>query len=825
MQDFPENKAKETLKRQQALANSNQDVNEQQLDELSNIGKLIDKLQKSVDKQDTFKEKSKQGNSILKETLQMATDMRDTKASGITNITSELSLASLDMLEKIANDSQTATYKEQKELKHELKKMTEFISSAVKDEDEKKALLKLKDEIALGVEKNTSVLQAFGGKITDTLTSKALPFISGAIAGVFSDSPIIGIAAGLITDFAQKKIEQRKEKIRARKESALVRLSALQEEHARKSAELLASDEPTSQEEKVVEELKLDIDNLELFMKGFFDELVVMAGEFISGFMSELYKIGIEQGWDKQENANITTVEPLSQESNSKVSLGSDYAEISAEYLDAILSTNDDIHDTLKSYISTTMRGAEERRRESAFERKELISAIEGLKGSGGLGSKDDEDGGIGSKIMEWATGLLSGLGIGKIFKKIGAIFVGIKKGASRILKFATKIFAPLTAITSIFNGITKGMDKFKETGSIFEGVAAGVMGAADTIISAFTFGFLDLDKISGFLRDIIPTGLSDAVFGGIDWIIDKISGAWDLAKGLFGGIKDIVMAPFKAISYFFNTSWSDMFSDAANFMTDLKESIFQWIASVVPDFIPDAVIPNSILKYKSKKSAMDVAEQEYIDFNKDRTTYSKQDTIEAVKLRKKFEQAQLDYLEDEFKKTGDKSLLSNIEEAKFKIRKSEDSIANMSKSPEQLKNERLLAEGKRPDGTSFFDNPINVDAAVKRTQAMSSDSIISGKDLPKNTKTQIHKVIQQEKENMTSAVISGKDLPKNTKTQIHKVIQQEKEKLQANENKKSAPMVNSVNSSSNVVNNNSSTHVTKDVFNRDPSIMQPILN
>lgn len=737
---FGENKAQEAIKKAQegSYVNTEKDGS---LDTLMSMESLLSKLNKTTEKANTFGERRKAGDKHINEGLSKIEALLKGKSTKVgADNHSEAGNATMELLEGIAKDSKKASALEQKELKKELVEMGSFLETLGLNDDEKSALIEIKDEISKGIDKNRSLLSKLPTRIATDFAGQTVGTLKDSMMDVFSDTPIVAMATSVLADGVKKVRERRQEKLRIRREKAQARLGVLSEAHARKLNEIVGS---TNALDKDKEQKK-------------------------SG--------GFAKANDKEESSE-----------NNKNILNSING-----LLNDIANTMTGVASAIKEGNSLSKRGKEEARREAAFEKEELISAIKGI--GGGSSGKDKKEGGIG----EMFSGLVDSLGIPGL-AGIGAALVAFKAGVGKAFGLVKNLFAPITAVVSLFSGIRDGINTFNETGSVLEGISEGIMGTADSILSIFTFGFLDLEKTTAFLTDWIPTSVSDAVFGAVDTVIDVFANPLDSLGSMFSGIGDLLLAPFKSVFSFFESD----FGDVTDFLGDLKEKIYEWTASWIPDFLPDAVVPDSILKYKDSGAAMRVAEEDLKDFqeNRDPDLYTRESILEEVKLRKKFEKAKLRDLQNQFDETGDEKLKLEMKATEENLARSNESIENITyRIAEDV--EKANMEQVDPSSKKMIDvNDTKPMAALVTSQTINNISNeLSASNLVKNDRTRLGEVIESNKEAVEKALA---------------------EKARAT----SGANNTSVNTQTSVVNNNKTTHVTNKPFNVDPSIMRPIIN
>ncbi|MFK5882783.1 MAG: hypothetical protein QM489_00345 [Candidatus Izemoplasma sp.] len=838
---FTENKAEQTLKETMANEKISNEMDSAQVKELKGMSRLLEKLQIAATKENGLSAASAKGNFELVKVLK---EIQDKEAQGEADPESNLSFsdtgqASLDLMKDIAKSSLDADQAEQKILKDELSNIQDFIKGSVVNPEESQALFEINKSIQNGVDANSTLLAKFSDGIMDGLSNKLMPALVGTIATVFSDSPIFGIMAGLIGEGTRKAFEARKQKVADRRERARFRLEKLSEAHTKRLVELqeLAKSEAAeeqndemAQEEQTVRDQVINIDQLaEMIGEQFAFEFEDLVDVISDGLRAKFKEANI----DLDQLQNLTTdpvitpneeLDPLQNSAQNPIIVPIDNSESNDQAKkvierdtpveespllqkedsgpdalqkdEGILGALEAIRSEIETGNSFQKRGVEERRRESKIERAELVSAIEGMKGSGIDGNSEEEMGGLMDK--------LDMLGIGGIFTSIGLMFGKLARGAKSLFGIAKKVFLPITAAISAFSGVSTALDKFAESGSILEALGAGLQETGSSIIKMFTFGLLDAEKIGGFLRDTIPTSISDPVFRAVDWIADLFSDPLgslkSMGSSLMETITNAVMSPIIAIQEFFNRDFTSDFASITDFLGSMSETVYEWIASIIPDFIPNALIPDSILKYKDSQAAAEVATDEFNELSQqvgESTLITPQMLNELQHAQQKMQEA-------------------NIKAIKDQITNSEEPIARDDPRFEQIKKfEEGLVRTKENLGHSQrridqIENPV----------ATNSPLLEKVDKAPANNASRLLDLQNENKANPAFVMKTAKiNLAEQIETLKRKIEQSMKEKETQNQQS------TNVSSNQSIVNNNASTHINKQVFNSDPSIMRPVLN
>lgn len=173
---------------------------------------------------------------------------------------------------------------------------------------------------------------------------------------------------------------------------------------------------------------------------------------------------------------------------------------------------------------------------------KQIVDNTEDLKESPAEKTKTSESKGPG--LMSTLLGVGAFMYLKKkimgFFSSIGA---SLLKGLRAIfsVKFLVgalkKVFLPAAIIGSIFSGVKDAIEEFKESGSIFEALKAGLGGILDFL----TFGLVNgetLNKLGGLMDEYLIEPIKNFISGIKKWISDKVGaipGVGKYIKQAFG--------------------------------------------------------------------------------------------------------------------------------------------------------------------------------------------------------------------------------------------------------------------------------------------------
>ena len=168
---------------------------------------------------------------------------------------------------------------------------------------------------------------------------------------------------------------------------------------------------------------------------------------------------------------------------------------------------------------------------------KNATSRFTGLFSKGGLLSK-----GISgvtnmfSKLPFGGGGKLTGAlssGIGKftgLFAKGGGLLSGLGAIGGTVAKFAGPVGVAVTAAKGLYDGVTAGVEEYKESGDLGKAVKEGFAGAA----SGLTFGLISQETISNGL-----TSIGDGIMGAVDGVRDSVMSVVNDPEGAFNSISN----------------------------------------------------------------------------------------------------------------------------------------------------------------------------------------------------------------------------------------------------------------------------------------------
>lgn len=227
---------------------------------------------------------------------------------------------------------------------------------------------------------------------------------------------------------------------------------------------------------------------------------------------------------------------------------------------------------------------------------KGVSSLGEGM--SEGVSSLKDGVVGLGKGIRKTASGMMASA------KSMGGKFIGILskgakmlggfvKGLARGLMGAAKaLFAAITpfiaAAAAFVGSLLMTAGSMLLAAAPYIAIGAGILAAAYLMYKAFMYlyenveGFRGyIDTVIGFVKNI-GQAIFDIFLGFKDMIVGIFTGDFDMVmeglKGIFGGLWDLLLAPFKAIGDFFKNV----------FDIDIGKMLKNFARKILPGWLAD---------------------------------------------------------------------------------------------------------------------------------------------------------------------------------------------------------------------------------------------
>ena len=168
---------------------------------------------------------------------------------------------------------------------------------------------------------------------------------------------------------------------------------------------------------------------------------------------------------------------------------------------------------------------------------KNATSRFTGLFSKGGFLSKGISGiSGMFSKLPFGGGGKLTGAlssGIGKftgLFAKGGGLLSGLGAIGGTVARFAGPVGLAVTAAKGLYDGVTSGIEEYKESGDLGKSIKEGFAGAA----SGLTFGLISQETISNGL-----TSIGDGIMGAVDGVRDSVMSVVNDPEGAFNSISN----------------------------------------------------------------------------------------------------------------------------------------------------------------------------------------------------------------------------------------------------------------------------------------------
>lgn len=405
--------------------------------------------------------------------------LKSSSGKDITEATKNISATIIS----IGKDSKKADLEQLKASKRRLKSLT--VLAKTKSGEERELLL---SQIKIQREALSKQIGIFGGAfntITDTV-QKNLSDITGVIAGVAADSPIVAAGVGFVGDQIKARLKKR------------------QDEKAEQRKDFQDDAEIQEKESKLLDEKRKELEG----SKDGSSDNNPTGETVVTSANPELEEIGEKQFSILAETKDLLT----------------------------IMLTNDQM---------VSLRANEEAR-EKARNDERTIDALENIGGEG-VSKKEEPKGGKGLiGLILGALGFGTGGSILKdlksafsIFRKVFTFFrkAGpVAEFAGKAAKFLGKAFI----IFSVAKAAFAAFDAFSKGGDIGDAITTFIA----SLIETFTFGFLDIESIKMSLGE----GIADITNGITQLFKDGFSleALETIAKGIGKFVVGIVELPLK---------------------------------------------------------------------------------------------------------------------------------------------------------------------------------------------------------------------------------------------------------------------------------------
>ena len=284
--------------------------------------------------------------------------------------------------------------------------------------------------------------------------------------------------------------------------------------------------------------------------------------------------------------------------------------------------------------------------KENLFQDLMMGGPFKSLKESMGKGMKGLKKGigGLGKGIADTGKSMLSSakmmggkfIGIlGKGAKMLGGFVKGLARGFMAAGKALLAAITPFIAAAAAFVGslvMTAGAMLLSAAPYIAIGV--GILAAAYMMYKAFMYLYENVEGFKGYIDTVVSfimnigQSLLDIFLGFKDMIVGIFTGDFDMVmeglKGIFGGLWDLLLAPFKAIGDFFKNVFD---IDIGKMLKDFAKKILPgWLVKRL--FGDESSAPEA-----AQRGLEDMSTQEVINERKD--LEEKRNTAEFVQERR----------------------------------------------------------------------------------------------------------------------------------------------------------------------------------------------
>ena len=212
--------------------------------------------------------------------------------------------------------------------------------------------------------------------------------------------------------------------------------------------------------------------------------------------------------------------------------------------------------------------------KENLFQDLMMGGPFKSLKESMGKGMKGLKKGigGLGKGIADTGKSMLSSakmmggkfIGIlGKGAKMLGGFVKGLARGFMAAGKALMAAIVPfVTAAAAFVGGLLMTAGSMLLAASPYIAIGVGILAAAYMLYKAFMYLYENVEGFKGYIDTVVSfimnigQSLLDIFLGFKDMIVGIFTGDFDMVmeglKGIFGGLWDLLLAPFKAIGDFF---------------------------------------------------------------------------------------------------------------------------------------------------------------------------------------------------------------------------------------------------------------------------------
>lgn len=295
---------------------------------------------------------------------------------------------------------------------------------------------------------------------------------------------------------------------------------------------------------------------------------------------------------------------------------------------------------------------------------------IESLKESMGKGMKGLKKGigGLGKGIADTGKSMLSSakmmggkfIGIlGKGAKMLGGFVKGLARGFMAAGKALMAAIVPfVTAAAAFVGGLLMTAGSMLLAASPYIAIGVGILAAAYMLYKAFMYLYENVEGFKGYIDTVVSfimnigQSLLDIFLGFKDMIVGIFTGDFDMVmeglKGIFGGLWDLLLAPFKAIGDFFKNV----------FDIDIGKMLKDYARKILPGWLVKRLFGDE----SSEPEAAPAAAQRGLE---------DMDTQEVINERRAMENQKADY---ENIRSGRKRLTERVQnEESFKKMSEED--------------------------------------------------------------------------------------------------------------------------------------------------------
>jgi lysozyme family protein len=498
-------------------------------------------------------------------------------------------------LSDLTDESITANSKDSKKLLEQLNLMSKELRH-IKDDEERAKVQQLFESVRKDLRSNASMVNRLSEHLEDNI-----PDIAG-MATAITGTPLAGLVVSWITKGLIKAIfKSEKKTLQAKLARELVNVAKNTQEIQKEEKEKVEA--VVQKQEEIVQALTkpkrqyirrnygvLNVQTLNIGGKPFegseraverVEEEITEIGSEVKGLLSNIMKV-------TEESPVATAVERVESTVKSLTDVAREATERAQASSKAFLDSNKSMIQRLgrtpeekaddnwyREQILANLKAANEKKIEAPEEGKGFFGKL-----LSGLGSMGALGGGLFGGIIGSLTTTLIGMAKGMILSLSRFVMTAVPRLLARL---------PILAIVgSFFKGLFDGYKKWAETGSIGDALMSTLNGFADSMVTLFSFGMLNLDKVNEFVATKMQW-LGDMVFGSVDalfemWVApfqffrDMLGTAWITLQKAFSPTLEAIGALWEDFNLEnLKTVFANFYDGIITYVTTIFDEIQNW--------------------------------------------------------------------------------------------------------------------------------------------------------------------------------------------------------------------------------------------------------